>query len=197
MVHVDLETRCAHHRKYGSTFAESWVTRDGTTIVAVGAVVGGNDRIAVSDLLRAGARALISSRAALHAAVVALDRIVGHHAREHRDDELAASIALLAFAPDGNAVDFVGAGNLDSSIFGAIADERRALHGVSAALGTGVVAPDEEPRFECHRLHRDELVVASTVRVDGGWWPAGDRTTAALLRRSDAPEASAAVISVG
>ncbi len=196
-MHVDLETRCAHHRKYGSTFAESWTTHDGTTIVAVGAVVGGNDRVAVSDLLRAGTRALISSRAALHGAIVALDRIVQHHAREHRDDELAASIALLAFAADGYDVDFVGAGNLDTSVFGAIADERNALHGLSAALGTGVVAPDEEPRFECHRLHRDELVVASTVRVDRGWWPAGDRTAAALLRRSDAPEASAAVISIG
>ena len=197
MVRVDLETRCAHHRKYGATFAETWTTHDGTTIVAVGAVVGGTDRIVVSDLLRAGARALVSSRAALDGAVAALDRIVQHHARERRDDELAASIALLGFAADGYAVDFVGAGNLDSTIFGAIVDERRALHGLSAALGTGIVAPDGRSRFECHRLHRDDLVVASTVRGDRAWWPAGDRSAAALLRHSDAPEASAAVIAIG
>jgi hypothetical protein len=198
MPRVDVETRCAHHRKYGTTFGESWTTHDGTTIVALGAVLGGTDRIAVSDLLRAGTRALVSSRVALEGAVAALDRIVALHAREHRDDELAAAIALLAFGADGYAVDFVGAGNLDTSIFGGIADQRRPLHGLFAALGTGIAAPNPDAStFECHRLFRDDLVVASTVPVDRAWWPSGDRTAAALLRYSDAPDASAAVIAIG
>ena len=52
-MHVDLASRSAHHRKHGATFADTWTTRDGTTFVAVGAVVGGGDRVAVSDLLHA------------------------------------------------------------------------------------------------------------------------------------------------
>src|ERR1700682_4409460 len=111
-MHVDLASRSAHHRKHGATFADTWTTRDGTTFVAVGAVVGGGDRVAVSDLLRTGARAIVGSHAAVANAIAALDRIVLRHAAERRDDELAAALAILAFWPDAEAVEMVGAGNL-------------------------------------------------------------------------------------
>ena len=99
-MNVDVASRAPHARKYGPTFAESWTSADGATIVAVGAVLAGRDPIVVSDLLRTGARALVTSRHALAVALGALDRVVQRHAHEARDDELAAAVMVLALEPD-------------------------------------------------------------------------------------------------
>jgi hypothetical protein len=192
-MHVDLASRSAHHRKYGTTFADSWTTRDGTTFVAVGSVVAGGDRIAVSDLLRTGTRAIVGSHSAFANAIAALDRIVAHHAAEQRDDELAAAFVLLAFAPNVDRVQVVGAGNLHVAAIDAIGG-RHVLHGRVAALGAGVTPHPDDVHFEEVRFHRDDVVVAATVPIDPAWWPAGKRTAEALLHRSGDAEASAAVI---
>jgi hypothetical protein len=192
-VHVDLASRSAHHRKYGTTFADSWTTRDGTTFVAVGSVIGGGDRIAVSDLLRTGARAIVGSHAAFANAIAALDRVVRHHASERRDDELAAALVLLAFPAGDDAVQVVGAGNLHAFAIDALG-VRHALHGREAALGTALAHHGDDALAAAVRLHRDDVVVASTAPVDDAWWPAGKRTAEALLQRSTDAEASVAVI---
>ena len=94
---AETASRAPHARKHGTTFAETWTTADHATIVAVGAVLTRNDPIVVSDLLRTGARAVVTSRKALATALGALDRVVQRHAKEHRDDALAAAVALFAF----------------------------------------------------------------------------------------------------
>ena len=62
---VETASRAPHARKHGATFAESWTLADGATLVAVGAVLAGGDSVIVSDLLRTGARAVLTSRNAL------------------------------------------------------------------------------------------------------------------------------------
>ena len=192
-MHVDLASRSAHHRKYGTTFADSWTTRDGTTFVAVGAVIGGGDRIAVSDLLRTGARAIVGSHAAFANAITALDRVVAHHAAERRDDELAAALELHAFPAGDDSVQVAGAGNVHAYAFDALG-VRHALPGRHAALGTGLPHHDDDALSSVVRVHRDDVVIASTVPVDDAWWTAGKRTADAQLQRSTGAEASVAVI---
>jgi hypothetical protein len=191
---ADVANRAPHARKHGTTFSETWTSADGATVVAVGAVASGKDRVAVADLLRTGARALVTSRAALGVALRALDRVVQNHARENRDDELAASIVLLAFSHDAHDVEVAGAGAAPlhlTLIDGAGAT--RALHGHAAALGTGI-----EPDDLVQRIHmrRDDLLVAATVPIEDGWWPAGERSAESLLHRSGSHEASAAVVTI-
>ncbi len=188
---VDVTSRAPHPRKYGSTFAESWTSADGAAVVAVGAVLAGRDPVVVCDLLRTGARALVTSRGALASALAGLDRVVRKHAREARDDELAAAIVFLALDPAQNDVDIAGAGQLHVALiddFGV----PRPLHGRAGALGTGI-----EPRDLVERVHlrRDDLLVAATVPIDDAWWAAGARTAEALLHRSGRREASVAIVS--
>jgi hypothetical protein len=129
----------------------------------------------------------------LAAALDGLDRLVTTHAREHRDDELAASILLLAFAADALHVAIAGAGKLTATIVAARGEVRH-VHGRAAALGTGI-----EPRDVVDRvtLRRDDLVVAATFPLDPARWPAGDRSAAALVALAAEPEASAAVVALG
>lgn len=190
---VDVASRAPHARKYGSTFAESWTSADGATIVAVGAVLAGRDPIVVCDLLRTGARALVTSHNALASALGALDRVVQRHAREARDDELAAAVMFLALDPDRGDVEVAGAGQLHAALIDG-SGLVRPLHGRAGALGTGI-----EPKDLVERIHlrRDDLLVAATVPTDPAWWPAGARTAHALLHRSASHEASAAVVSAG
>jgi serine phosphatase RsbU (regulator of sigma subunit) len=190
---VDVASRTIHHRKYGATFAESWTSADGATLLAVGSVLAGGDPVVVSDLMRTGARALVTSRKALAGALGALDRIVQNHAREHRDDELAAALYLLAGAPGSDQLDLAGAGQLHAAIIDDTG-KQRPLHGRAGPLGTGI-----EPRelIESVRLRRDDLLVVATVVIEPAWWQAGDRGAEALLRLSDAPEASAGVVRPG
>lgn len=190
---VDVAFRAPHARKHGTTFAETWTSADGSTIVAVGAVLAGDDPIVVSDLLRTGARALITSRKALGTALGALDRVVQKHAREHRDDALAAAVVLLAFARDAHDVDVAGAGQLHAALIDG-SGEQRALHGRAGALGTGIEPAD---LIESIHLRRDDLIVAATIPVDHAWWLAGDRSAEALLYRSGAHDASVALVATG
>jgi hypothetical protein len=192
---VDLASRSVHHRKYGTTFADSWVTHDGTTIVAVGSVFSGEDRVAVSDLVRTAAHALAGSRLMLHDAIPALDRIVVKHAQDHRDPALAVAVALLGFPRTSDVVDFVGAGRLHVALFDGLGTPV-ALYGLDAALGTGIEPHPNETRYVVQRLHRDDTVVASTVPVAPGWWQS-ERSAAAVLAHTGDPEMSAAVIVAG
>ena len=193
MTFVGVASRAPHARKHGTTFAESWTSADGATIVVVGAVLGGNDPVVVGDLLRTGARALVTSRKALGIALGALDRVVQKHAREHRDDALAAAVVLLAFARDGHDVDVAGAGRLHAVVIDGTGAQRP-LHGRAGALGTGIEPKD---LVEQIHLHRDDLVAVATIPVERGWWDAGDRTAEALVHRSAQTDASAAVVSIG
>jgi hypothetical protein len=190
---VDVASRTIHHRKYGATFAESWTSADGATVLAVGSVLAGNDPVIVSDLMRTGARALVTSRKALAGALGALDRIVQNHAREHRDDELAVALYLLAGAPGTDNLDLAGAGQLHAAVVDDAGGQHH-LHGRAAPLGTGI-----EPRelIETVRLRRDDLLVVATVPLEPAWWQAGDRGAEDLLRRSEPAEASAAVVRPG
>jgi serine phosphatase RsbU (regulator of sigma subunit) len=190
-VKVDVASRAPHARKYGATFAESWTSADGATIAAIGAVLAGRDPVVVSDLLRTGARALITSRGALAAALGALDRVVQRHAHEARDDELAAAVMFLALDPAHGDVELAGAGQLHAALIDG-SGSARPLHGRAGALGTGI-----EPKDLVERIHlrRDDLLVVATVSIDYAWWSAGVRTADALLHRSAAREASAAIVS--
>ena len=192
MTFAGVASRAPHARKHGTTFAESWTSADGATIVVVGAVLGGNDPVVVGDLLRTGARALVTSRKALGIALGALDRVVQKHAREHRDDLLAAAVMLFAFAHDGSDVDAAGAGQLHAALIDG-AGQHHPLHGRAAALGTGI-----EPRdvIETVHLRRDDIVVAATIPIEGrAWWDSGNRSAESLLHHSAAQDASATVIS--
>lgn len=205
-MNVDVASRAPHRRKYGSTFAESWTGADGATIVAVGAVLAGRDPIVVCDLLRTGARALVTSRNALATALGALDRVVQHHAREARDDELAAAVVFLALDPHHDDVEVAGAGQLHAALFDG-SGVARPLHGRAGALGTGI---EPQGLVERIRLRRDDILVAATVPIDHAWWPAGARTANTLVHggnpavhggtpavRGGTPaEASAAVVTV-
>ena len=187
---VEVAFRAPHARKHGTTFAETWTSADGATIVAVGAVLAGADPVVVGDLLRTGARALVTSRKALGIALGALDRVVQRHAGEHRDDALAAAVMLLAFQSDTNDIDLAGAGQLHCELIdgsGAFHPQ----HGRAGALGTGI-----EPKDVVHSVHlrRDDLVVVSTLPVERAWWDAGNRTADALLHHGGTHDASAAVI---
>lgn len=188
---ADVAQHAPHGRKHGAAFAHAWTVRDETVIVAVGHVLDGSDPVAVGDLLHSGARALVTSPERLHDALVALDRTLAAHAREHRDERLAAALALLAFAPAGDVLSVAAAG---TQLTLAIVDgrgEQRPVHARAAVLGSGLEPHDEVERIP---LVRDDLVVAATVLVDAAWWPAGDRTAASLLARSGEREAAAAVI---
>ena len=189
---VEVASRAPHARKHGTTFAETWTSADGATIVAVGAVLAGGDPVVVSDLLRTGARALVTSRKALAMALGALDRVVQKHAQEHRDDELAAAVSLIAFATDGSDFDYAGAGQLHAALIDGTG-VHRALHGRAGALGTGIELHDV---FEHLRLRRDDLVVVATIPLDHAWWASGDRAPDALLHHGGANEASAAIVSL-
>lgn len=187
---VETASRAPHARKHGTTFAESWTSADGATIVAVGAVLAGADPVVVSDLLRTGARAVVTSRKALASALGALGRVVRKHASEHRDDELAAAVMLLAFTATTPELDVAGAGQLHAALIdGSGAHEP--LHGHAGALGSGVEAPGDVQHL---RLRRDDLVVVATIPVDRAWWEAGDRSAGALLHRSGEHDASVAVL---
>jgi hypothetical protein len=187
---VGVASRATHGRKHGATFAETWTSADGATVVAVGAVLGGCDPIVVSDLLRTGARALVTSRKALGTALGALDRVVQKHAREHRDDELAAALVLIAFAKDAHELDIAGAGQLHAVLIDGSGRERH-VHGRAGALGTGIEPDDLVERIA---MHRDDLLIAATVAPDAGWWPSGNRTAETLLHRSNLHDAAVAVI---
>ncbi|HEX3463660.1 MAG TPA: SpoIIE family protein phosphatase [Candidatus Elarobacter sp.] len=187
---VETASRAPHARKHGTTFAESWTSADGATIVAVGAVLAGADPIVVSDLLRTGARAVVTSRKALANALGALDRVVQKHAREHRDDDLAAAVMLLAFARDDSEIDVAGAGQLHAALIDG-SGAQQALHGHAGALGTGIDAPGPVQQI---RLRRDDLAVVATFPIERAWWESGDRGAAALLHRSGEHDASAAVV---
>jgi len=191
-VRAEVASRAPHARKHGTTFAESWTSADGATLVAVGAVLAGADPVVVSDLLRTGARALVTSRKALATALGALDRVVQKHAKEHRDADLAAAVMLFAFARDAHDLDVAGAGQLHAALIdgtGAL----NAIHGRAGALGSGI-----EPKDLVQQIHlrRDDLVVAATVPVDAAWWSSGNRGPEALLHRSGASDASAAVMAI-
>jgi hypothetical protein len=187
---VEVASRAPHARKHGTTFAEAWTSADGATIVAVGAVLAGGDPVVVSDLLRTGARALVTSRKALATALGALDRVVQKHAREHRDDELAAAIMLLAFARDSHDVDAAGAGQLHAVLIDG-SGAHHTLHGHGGALGTGTEPQGLVQQFA---VRRDDLLVAATMPIDPGWWPSGNRTADALLHRSDLHDAAVGLI---
>jgi Stage II sporulation protein E (SpoIIE) len=191
-VRAEVASRAPHARKHGTTFAETWTSADGSTLVAVGAVLAGSDPVVVSDLLRTGARALVTSRKALAGALGALDRVVRKHAKEHRDDQLAAAVMLFAFARDAHDLDIAGAGQLHAGLIdgtGAV----HALHGRAGALGSGIESNDLVQQVH---LRRDDLVVAATVPIDLAWWQAGDRSAEALLHRSGAHDASVAVLAI-
>jgi hypothetical protein len=190
---AEVASRAPHARKHGTTFAETWTSADGATIVAVGAVVAGVDPIVVSDLLRTGARAVVTSRKALATALGALDRVVQRHAKEHRDDTLAASVVLFAFASNAVDVDVAGAGQLHAVVIDG-SGAQQPLHGRAGALGTGIELTDLVQHIH---LRRDDLLVAATVPVEPAWWNAGDRTAEALLHRSGSHDASVALIAAG
>src|SRR5579884_1827513 len=187
---AETASRAPHARKHGTTFAESWTSADGATIVAVGAVLAGADPVVVSDLLRTGARAVVTSRRALATALGALDRIVQRHAREHRDDALAAAVMLLAFASDGHEIDVAGAGQLHAALIDGTG-AHQPLHGHAGALGTGI---EPAGTVQQVRLRRDDLVAIATMPVEPAWWASGERSAAALLHRTTEHDASAAVV---
>lgn len=193
---VDVASRAPHARKHGPTFADTFVCPDGTTIVTVGDVIAGNDPGVVGDLLRAGGRALICSQDALTAALAAFDRIVQAHAREHRDDTLAATIAVLAIPVEHDRVAFVGAGQLHSAIVRGLDGERVHLHGHAAALGTGVLPPPpQEQASQEYRLHAGDLVIAATFPVQPAW-AAGTQPAEAVLHHAGVDTGSVAVVRV-
>jgi hypothetical protein len=188
-VHVDVASHAPHGRKHGTTFAETWTLADKTVVVAIGAVLAGNDAFVVCDLVRTGAHAVVTSRKALAGAVSTLDRIVRNHAREHRDDALAAAIMLIGIPPAGNDVEAAGAGRL----YGGLIDGNgatHALHAHAAALGAGAQLAETTPVH----LRRDDVVAIATAPIPPGWWDAGDRTATALLHRAAAPDAAAAIV---
>jgi hypothetical protein len=187
---AEVASRAPHARKHGTTFAETWTSADGATIVAVGAVIAGTDPIVVSDLLRTGARAVVTSRKAVASALGALDRVVQKHAKEHRDDALAAAVALFAFAKSSVDVDVAAAGPLHAAVIDG-SGAQQALHGRAGALGTGIELSDLVQQVH---LRRDDLIVAASIPVDPAWWLAGDRTAEALLHRSGSHDASVALI---
>jgi Stage II sporulation protein E (SpoIIE) len=187
---AETASRAPHARKHGATFAESWTSADGATIVAVGAVLAGGDPIVVSDLLRTGARAVVTSRKALVTALGSLDRIVQKHAREHRDDDLAAAVMLLAFVRGAHELDVAGAGQLHAALIDG-SGAQQPLHGHAGALGTGIDAASAVQRI---RLRRDDLAVVATIPVERAWWDSGDRSASGLLQRSGEHDASVAVV---
>jgi hypothetical protein len=189
VIRADVASRAPHARKHGTTFAETWRSADGGTIVAVGAVLAGADPVVVSDLLRTGARALVTSRKALGAALGALDRVVRKHAQEHRDDELAAAVVLMAFGDDEHDVEIAGAGQLHAALVDG-SGAQRPLHGRAGALGTGIESHDAE---RVH-LRRDDVIVAATVALPAGWWDAEPRTADGLVHRSGEHDAAAALV---
>lgn len=190
---VDVASHAPHGRKHGATFADTWTTHDHTTIVVVGAVLAGADPIVVGDLLHAGSRALVNSRGALAPALVALDKLVAAHARDHRDDDLAAAVVLLAIPRDGSHVDIAGAGQLYVAIVNGSGD-REPIHGRAGALGTGIEPHDVVQSIP---LHHDGLVIAATAPVPEGWWPSGDRSAHAFIQRAGGTESSVAIVSFG
>lgn len=187
---VEIASRAPHARKHGATFAESWRSADGATIVVVGAVLAGTDPVRVSDLLRTGARALVTSRNALATALAALDRVVQRHAKEHRDDDLAAAVMLLAFADAASDVSTAGAGQLHAALLDG-SGTAHPLHGRAAALGTGIEPKD---LIESVHLRRDDIVVVSTVPIEHAWWETGNRTAEALLHHRGVHDGSVALI---
>ena len=188
---VDLANRARHNRKHGATFAISCDTREGV-VVAVGAVdAEGAEATSLSDLLRNAVPALVTSQAALGSALAALDKLVVTHARERRDDAIAASIALLAFDADACELAIASAGRHVHVAFVDGVGERRALHAKAAALGTSLSGDDAVARIS---LHRDDTVVASTVSLADEWYAASERTAAGALAASDSAEASAAIL---
>jgi hypothetical protein len=190
VIRVEAASRAPHGRKHGSTFADSWRAPDGSTIGAVAAVLAGRDTVAVSDLLRTGAHAVLTSRATLDAALAALDRIVRTHARDQRDDELAAAMLLVAVEPSGDQLSWAGAGQLHAALIDG-GGTAHPLYGHAAALGTGVEPMDLIQRV---RLRRDDALVAATVPFPAGWWGTTAPSAETLLVRAGAPEASALLV---
>jgi hypothetical protein len=189
---VDVASHAPHGRKHGATFAETWALHDGAIVVAVGAVLSGNDPVAVGDLLGVGVRTVLTDRKKLHDALVGLDELVTHHAREHRDDELAASLVLLAFDSDGRHVAIAGAGRLGATIVSSVGDHHT-VHGRAGALGTGI---EPANAVDVVPLRPDDLVVVATAPVDPAWFVDGEQSAQALVHRIDAKEASVAVITL-
>ncbi len=189
---AEVAAHAPHARKHGATFAEVWTLADRTTIVAVGAVLAGADPFDVSDLVRTGARAVVTSSRALARAIAALDRIVSSHAREHRDDALAVAFAVVSVPPSGSDIAVAGAGPLHAALFDS-AGTPQPIHARAPALGTGSELGDATPLH----LHRDDLVVVSTMAVPASWWSSGDRTPRALLHPTGTTDAAAAVIGSG
>jgi hypothetical protein len=187
---IDVASRALHGRKHGPTFADTWRAPDGQTIGAIGAVLGGQDPIVVSDLLRTGARALLTSYRAMATALVALDRIVRTHARDHRDDTLAAAMLLIALDPAGDELTWAGAGQLHAMVIDG-AGAHHPLHGHAGALGTAIEPPEV---VEHVHLRRDDALVAATIPLPAGWWGNAAPSAEGLLHQAGAHEASALLV---
>jgi hypothetical protein len=193
---VAVATHAPHGSKHGTTFADTFPCADGATIVIVGAVVGGVDRAAVGDLLRAAARALVTSADSLAKALAAFDRIVLRHAREHRDEELAALVALVAMSPDGSRLEFAGSGQLHCALVSAAGGGRTHLHGHDAPLGTGFAEHAHDASLQEYGLQRGDVVVAATFAVVPPSASAGADIADELVRHAGAVNASVAVITI-
>jgi hypothetical protein len=187
---IEAASHATHGRKHGSTFADTWQASDGATIGAIGAVLEGGDAIAVIDLMRTGARAVLTSRNTLGSALAALDRIVRRHAHERRDDDLAAAMLLIALDPHSDELLLAGAGQLHAAIVDG-AGAVHPLHGHALALGAGIDGPIDIQRL---RLRRDDAIVAATVPMPPGWWDAPHRSAETLVARAGVPEASALLV---
>jgi serine phosphatase RsbU (regulator of sigma subunit) len=187
---IEVASHATHGRKHGVTFADTWQASDGATIGALGAVLEGGDATAVIDLMRTGARAVLTSRNTLGNALAALDRIVRHHAHERRDDDLAAAMLLIALDPHNDELLLAGAGQLHAAIVDG-AGTSHPLHGHAVALGTGIAGPVDLQRL---RLRRDDAIVAATVPVPAGWWTAANRSAETLVAHAGVPEASALLV---
>jgi hypothetical protein len=193
---VAVATHAPHGSKHGTAFAEQFAAADGATIVVVGSVVGGREPLPVADLLRVAATALVTSSESLPAAVAALDRIVVQHARDHREDELAAIVALLALAPDGARLGFAGAGQLHCALVAATDAERTHLHGIESALGTGFSQHPHPVKLQEYPMHRGDVVVAATFPVVPPPPAAGTDVAEQLVRHAGAVDAAVAVVMV-
>jgi serine phosphatase RsbU (regulator of sigma subunit) len=143
--------------------------------------------------MRTGARAVLTSRNTLGSALASLDRIVRRHARERRDDDLAAAMLLIALDPHNDELLLAGAGQLHAAIVDG-AGAAHPIHGHAVALGTGIDGPVDIQRL---RLRRDDAIVAATVPMPAGWWDAPHRSAETLVAHAGVPEASALLVLPG
>jgi len=174
-VQVDVASRAPHARKYGSTFAESWTSADGATIVAVGAVLAGATRSSCA-ICCAPAPARWSPRTTrCRSARRPRPRRAAARARSARRRARRSGHVPRARSDRGD-VEVAGAGQLHAALIDG-SGVSRSLHGRAGALGTGI-----EPKDLVERIHlrRDDLLVAATVPID----PAGGPPARAPPTRS-------------